>query len=190
MTVPPTTEVDGGLRSASPLLVEFGKLWVRGHADADRVWSLFEASELYIERPEYFGAPMVPYRGALVSPVFSTRTRLAECCARPGARAGSPAESPSGLRTESPAGSPAPAGEWVLLRGADFLALPIRARYLVIDPGTRDEAVVDLTDRPGTTALLHGAPSALIDLEIGADGRIAVPAPFHALLSELSGAAS
>lgn len=180
MTVTPTLHLgahgtdDDRPQAEVSQLAQFGKLWVRGLADVGRIWSVFDASELYIERREYFGAPLAPYRGVLVSPMFSAVRGLEEFCLQHGKHPG----------------ANGPVGEWVRLRGSDFMTLPIRARYLAIDPGTPDEALVDLADRPGTTVLARTATPVLVDLELDPDGQIAAPSQFSALVNELSGSAS
>ena len=140
-----------------PLLVEFAELWNRGLADERKLWELFDVSEMYLYKPDYFGAPVFTFDGQLVSPVFSTPQRLAEFL----------------VDSETLHSGNVEGGyDWVLLTGAGLFGLPLRARWLMIDPGARHQASVDLADRADPPALADGAPPFAIDLELGADGMI------------------
>lgn len=60
-----------------PLLVKFADLWSRELADAGKLWQLFDLSEMYLHRPDHFGAPLFTVTSQLVSPVFSSQDTLA-----------------------------------------------------------------------------------------------------------------
>lgn len=140
-----------------PLLVEFAELWHRGLADDERLWQLFDISEMYLHRPDYFGAPVFNVGGQLVSPVFSTRELLAKFMIDTGQ-----------LDAEA-----IDAGfDWIRLPGRKFFGLPVRARYLFIDPGSEINAVVDLRSRTEPPELANGAPPVAINLEVAADGAL------------------
>ena len=140
-----------------PLLVEFAELWNRGLADERKLWELFDVSEMYLYKPDYFGAPVFTFEGQLVSPVFSTQQRLAEFL----------------VDSETLHSGNVEGGyDWVLLTGAGLFGLPLRARWLMIDPGAGHQASVDLSSRADSPSLADGAPPFAIDLELGADGMI------------------
>ena len=140
-----------------PLLVEFAELWKRGRADERKLWQLFDLSEMYLYKPDYFGAPIFTFEGQLVSPAFSTQQRLAEFLVE--------------SETLHP-GNVEDGYDWVLLTGVQLFALPLRARWLMIDPGAGHQASVDLSSRADSPSLADGAPPFAIDLELGADGMI------------------
>ena len=138
-------------------LVEFGQLWSRGLVDPGRLWDLFDISEMFMCRPGYFGAPLFGVSGRLVSPVFSTEIGLAEFMM------GSAAVGPE---------SGADGYDWVCLTGAQFFQLPVRARYLAIDPGSSHEATVDLSQRADIAVRAGDGWPLLVDLDLAWDGGV------------------
>ena len=100
---------------APELLVEFAQLSSRGLVDPGMLWQLFDQCEMYLYRPDYYGAPVFGVSGRLVSPVFSTEVGLAE------------------FMMDSAVLGPdsgADGYDWVRLTGEQFFQLPVRARYL------------------------------------------------------------
>lgn len=140
-----------------PLLVEFARLWRRGLADEAKLWELFDLSELYLQRPEYFGAPLFKAEGQLVTPVFSTLDRLTEFVRL------QPALGPA---------SGALGFDWARMSGRRLLELPVRARLLLIDPGHSHAAEVDLAQRRDPSELAGRSISIAVDLELADDGRL------------------
>lgn len=141
----------------TPLLIEFAVLWSRGFADEDKLWALFDRCEMYLPRPDYFGAPVFRTPAGLVTPVFSTLDQLTE------------------FATASPElgpGSGAAGVDWVRLTGEKMFGLPVRARLLAIDPGTDHGTVIDLAARPNPPAWANGAPPFAINLELSPNGVI------------------
>lgn len=147
----------GGDDTPRPLLAEFAELWGRGLADVGALWSLFDRCELYMNRPEYFGAPVFDTGGTLVSPVFSTPERLAQFMTESG---------------QIDLDDDEDGYDWVRLTGVKFFGLPVRARYLSIDPGTDAGVLVDLGSRDSPPPIANGAPPIAINLEFLPDGGI------------------
>ena len=144
-----------------PLLVEFAELWNRGLADERKLWELFDVSEMYLYKPDYFGAQIFEARGQLFSPVFSSLELLTE------------------FVHSTPFG---PDGghdgfSWVRIRGAAFLGLPVRARLLVIDPGQEHAVTVDLASRADAPPLTGELPPVAIHVHVTADGAIKTGLP-------------
>lgn len=137
--------------------MEFATLWGRGLADTSKLWQLFDVSEMYLFRPDYFGAPVFQTRGQLVTPVFSTVEKLTEFV-EASAEAG-PESGADGF-------------DWVRLTGTKLFGLPVRARWLSIDPGSKHEVLVDLASREDSPPIANGAPPIAINLQINADGKI------------------
>ena len=137
------------------LLAEFATLWSRGLADTGKLWRLFDQSEMFLYRPDYFGAPVFKVSERLVTPVFSTLDRLTAFVNESG---------------ELGTNSGADGFDWVCLTGEQFFGLPVRARTLAIDFGFEGAALVDLASRPDPTPLAGGAPPVAINLELGPDG--------------------
>ncbi|QIK62550.1 hypothetical protein G7068_04505 [Leucobacter viscericola] len=146
---------NAGTETERPLLVEFAELWSRGLADEEKLWQLFDVCEMYMYRPDYFGAPVFQNENVLMTPVFSTEDLLGEFVAA------SPA-----LGVESGAEG----FDWVRITGAQLFGLPIRARYLGIDLGLEHGVVLDLAARQDPPPLANNAPPFGINLEIGPDG--------------------
>lgn len=151
------------------LLVEFGKLWSRGLVDPGRLWQLFDRCEMYLFRPDYYGAPVFGVSGRLVTPVFSTEVSLAQFMM-----------DSASLGPESGADG----YDWVRLTGEQFFGLPVRARYLAIDPGTVREVTVDLSERADVAHFATDGRPLLVDLDLAADGRVHIPFREPADLSE------
>ena len=143
--------------SQTPLLTEFAELWRRGLADVRKLWQLFDACEMYLQRPDYFGAPIFNTGGQLVTPVFSSQKQLAVFMAET-----------EQIDLENAEDS----YEWVRLSGEKVFGLPVRARYLYIDPGTAFGTIVDLRSREHPPAIANGAPPIAINLELLPDGSI------------------
>ena len=140
-----------------PLLLEFAELWRRGLADERKLWQLFDVAEMYLQRPDYFGAPVFNTGALLVTPVFSSSERLARFVLESG---------------QVDAASLDDVCDWVRLSGEKFFGLPVRARYLVIDPGSDVSTTVDLRAREGAPSLANGAPPIAIHLELQPDGSV------------------
>ncbi|PPH25322.1 hypothetical protein [Rathayibacter toxicus] len=143
--------------SERPLLTEFAELWGRGLADEEKLWQLFDLSEMYLHRPGYFGAPVFNTGGQLVTPVFSTPERLAFFMAQTG---------------QIDLQNVDDGYDWVRVTGVTFFGLPIRARYLSIDPGTEGGVLVDLRSRSVPPQIANDAPPIAINLELLPDGTI------------------
>ena len=142
----------------APLLVEFGDLWGRGLTDPQKLWELFDRCEMYMYRPEaYFGAPVFGIDRKLITPVFSSEQRLTEFIA---------------ALPDIGAGSGRAGFDWVAVSGAQLFSLPVRARWLAIDPVQPPLALVDLSGRDPQPPLAGGAPPAFINLEVGANGQV------------------
>ncbi|MGO2141752.1 MAG: hypothetical protein ACTH30_15240 [Leucobacter sp.] len=139
------------------LLAEFVQLWNRGLASVEKLWQLFDICEMYLQRPEYFGAPIFNVGGQLITPVFSSQERLAAFIAETG---------------QIDLDDPRDSYDWVRLSGAKVFGLPVRARYLCIDPGSGQETVVDLRSRENPPSIAHGAPPLAINLELLPDGTV------------------
>ena len=138
-----------GPEADGDLLVEFARLWSRGLADEQKLWRLFDLSEMYMFRPDYFGAPVFNVDGTLLTPVFSRLDLLTE------------------FVTASPLGPEhgADGFDWVRITGTQLFGLPVRARYLVIDPGQEHTALIDLASREDPPPLAGGAPPVAVNLE-------------------------
>jgi hypothetical protein len=143
------------VEAETSLLLEFTELWSRGLADTNKLWQLFDVCEMYMYRPDYFGAPVYRHADTLMTPVFSALDQLTAFVAA----------SPT-LGAESGADG----FDWVRVSGAQLFGLPVRARYLWIDPGTPQATVVDLASRVSVPPLANGAPPVAVNLEIDADG--------------------
>lgn len=146
-----------GVEPSSSLLVEFAGLWNRGLTEPQRLWQLFDVCEMYLQRPGYFGAPVFNTGKQVVSPVFSTQERLARFVWETGQLDENNSES---------------GYDWACLSGAQVFGLPVRARYLCIDPESEHAALVDLGMRENPPALANGAPPVAINLELHTDGAI------------------
>lgn len=158
--MPPANEAelgDGSPSGETPVLLEFAEFWSRGLADARKLWSLFDLCEMYLHRPDYFGAPVFRSELGLITPVFSTLEQLTVLMAS------SPELGP---------GSGASDFDWVRLTGAQLFRLPVRARLLAIDPGSKHGVIVDLATRVDPPGPAHGAPPIAINLEMSDDGKI------------------
>ncbi|MFF1573796.1 hypothetical protein ACFVWR_13695 [Leifsonia sp. NPDC058292] len=125
--------------------------------DPDKLWQLFDLSELYLNRPGYFGAPVFTVNRRLVSPVFSCQENLARFMVDTG---------------QVDAADTSDGYDWVRLTGEKLFGLPVRARYAAIDPGTDHGVLVDLSARQSPPPLAHGAPPIAINLELLPDGSI------------------
>ena len=146
------------------LLLEFAALWRRGLADERKLWQLFDVAEMYLQRPDYFGAPVLNTGNDVVSPVFSSQERLGLFLAETGL-----------IDIENPDDG----YDWARLTGSKFFGLPVRARHLLIDPGTENETSVDLSLRSDPPPLANNAPTFAVNLELQADGSIVggLPSP-------------
>ena len=141
-----------------PLLVEFAELWNRGLAEPDKLWHLFDLCEMYMFKPaEYYGAPVFGINEQLVTPVFSTEQNLTSFMA------GLP--DPGVLRESE-------GFDWVLLTGTEFFRLPVRARWLAIDPSGSSDALIDLAAREPQPALAGNTPAMFTNLEMNANGDV------------------
>ena len=139
-----------------PLLLEFAELWSRGLADERKLWQLFDVCEMYLYRPDYFGAPIFKTAGRLVTPVFSSEELLTR------------------FMMVSPLGpdSGEDGFDWVRLSGAKLFGLPVRARHLVIDPEQEHFTMIDLASREDPPPLADGAPPFAINLQATPDGKV------------------
>ncbi|WP_427868845.1 hypothetical protein [Leucobacter luti] len=144
------------LEADGDLLTELARLWGRGLADERKLWQLFDACEMFMYRPDYFGAPVFDVEGTLVTPVFSRVELLTE------------------FVTASPLGPEhgADGFDWVRITGAQLFGLPVRARYLAIDPGQEHTALIDLASREDPPPLAGGAAPVAVNLESTQDGII------------------
>ncbi|MFF1573229.1 hypothetical protein ACFVWR_10810 [Leifsonia sp. NPDC058292] len=142
--------------------MEFARLWSRGLAGPDKLWQLFDLSELYLQPPGYFGAPVFTVNRRLVTPIFSSQANLARFMVDTG---------------QVDATDASDGYDWVRLTGRKLFGLPVRARYAAIDPSTEHGALVDLRARQSHPPLAHGAPPVAINLELLPDGSIGCEPP-------------
>ncbi|NYJ21050.1 hypothetical protein [Glaciibacter psychrotolerans] len=124
-------------------------------ADVDKLWKIFDLCEMYLLQPDYFGAPVYRVNEQLVTPVFSSDALLTRFIEE---SALGPDRDTDGF-------------DWMRLTGAKIFGLPVRARFLVIDPGSPHSATVDLASREDPPPLAGGAPPIAINLQIDEDGR-------------------
>jgi hypothetical protein len=161
MSLLEASPADGAVTDpTAELLVEFGQLWTRGLVDPGKLWQLFDRCEMYLFRPDYYGAPVFGVSGRFVTPVFSTEVGLAEF-----------------MMTSAVLGpdSGADGYDWVRLTGEQFFQLPVRARYLAIDPGSDHEVTVDLAERTDAPALAADGRPLLVNLDLSPDGKVHIP---------------
>ena len=161
MSLLQASPADGTAGDPAPeLLVGFGRLWSRGLVDPGMLWQVFDRCEMYLFRPDYYGAPVFGVSGRLVSPVFSSEVGLAEF-----------------MMTSTVLGpdSGADGYDWVCLTGEQFFQLPVRARYLTIDPGSAEEVTVDLSERVDAPVWDKEGRPLLVNLDLSPDGRVRVP---------------
>ena len=149
-STPSTTDT----ASERPLLVEFAELWNRGLADERKLWELFDVSEMYLVKPDYFGAQIFNVEGQYFSPVCSSLELLTEFVR---STPFGPENGQEGF-------------DWVRMRGTAFLGLPVRARFLVIDPGTEHSVIIDLASRADGPPLAGDLPPVAINVHVDADG--------------------
>ncbi|AAT89954.1 hypothetical protein ATY41_03305 [Leifsonia xyli subsp. xyli] len=145
---------------ATELLIEFGQLWTRGLADPGKLWQLFDRCEMYLFRPDCYGVPVFGVSGRFVTPVFSTEVGLAEFMMNSAVLG--PASGADGY-------------DWVCLTGEQFFQLPVRARYLAIDPGSEREVTVDLAERTDAPAYAADGRPLLVNLDMSPDGKVHIP---------------
>lgn len=136
------------------LFGEFAELWSRGLADEAKLWKLFDVCEMYMQRPNYYGAPVFLVSDQYVTPVFTSEARLAEFMVA------------SGIIDPEDSNL---AYDWVRVTGAHFFSLPVRARHLVIDPSGTDGVVVDLASRDNPPPIPDGMIHAMVNLEYQPD---------------------
>lgn len=142
-----------GSLSEEAFLVEVARMFARGNVERSKLWTLFDTAELYMEKPEYLGAPVLDTGASLVTPVFSSLDRLTAFVS---ARSDADAEG----------------FDWVRVTGAGLFALPVRARLLAIDPSEQPTVVIDLGARVPHPLPRNGAPTLAINLQRDADGNV------------------
>ncbi len=128
-------------------------MFARGNVEGHTLWALFDTAEMYLQKPGYLGAPILDTGRILVTPVFSTLELLMRFS--------------FARRSEHDT-----ALEWVRLTGAGIFALPTRARFLAIDPGSQSTVIIDLGSRVPRPLSANRTPPFGIDLQRNADGTI------------------
>lgn len=141
---------DRDIAESCPEVVELCRLARGGALDLHEVWRRLGALRVFTVRPEYYGLPIIERAdGELAAPVFSSLPRL-------GAAVGECA--------------------WVCLSGGQLLDLPLRPRWLVIDPGSEHEVMLRLPFHlPAEGAESPADPSArpyVVDIHRDARGHL------------------
>ncbi|MGN7966103.1 hypothetical protein ACTJKK_08515 [Microbacterium sp. 22179] len=153
---PPTPndgDADSESASEAAFLVEVAEMFARGNVDGSKLWTLFDTAEMYFEKPDYLGAPILDSGANLVTPVFSSLDRLTAF-------------------VQERSGADVEAFDWVRVTGAGLFALPIRARLLAIDPSAEPTVIIDLAARLPHPSPRNGAPTLAINLERDGQGVI------------------
>jgi hypothetical protein len=166
-SAPSDANADSERASEAAFLVEVAEMFARGNVDASTLWMLFDTAEMYMEKPNYLGAPILDTGASLMTPAFSSLDLLTAF-----------------VRERSDVD--VDGFDWVRVTGAGLFALPIRARLLAVNPSEEATVVIDLAARVPHPLPRNSAPTLAVNLERDAEGKISggVPGTSNAVVME------